>query len=170
MENRPGEGGRHVKRTSILLQPLSQASNYQPDQEHISSELERLKVFVPEVSYNDSHDLLMIALAYVEHYRGDVLRLEHEKEFLCVALSQAWQQAKYDLVVRLVRELAQLTGRLNDFTEAEHILHLGIEACRRIQDKQHLVYFLNRLGVLHFSHGKYQQGRRILAHKLAACW
>ena len=150
-----------MKRTSILLQPLSQASNYQPDQEHISSELERLKVFVPEVSYNDSPDLLIIALAYIEHYRGDVPRLEHEKEFLCVALSQAWQQAKYDLVVRLVRELAQLTGRLNDFTEAEHMLHLGIEACRRIQDKQHLVNFLNRLGVLHFSHGKYQQGRRI---------
>ena len=150
-----------MKRTLALLQPLSQASNYQPDPEYLSNEMERLKVFVPEVSHNDSCDLLMVALAYVEHCRGDVLRLEHEKEFLCVALSQAWQQAKYDLVVRLVRELARLAGRLTDLTEAEQILHLGIEACRRIQDRQHLVYFLNRLGVLNFSHGKYQQGRRI---------
>jgi ATP/maltotriose-dependent transcriptional regulator MalT len=150
-----------VKRTSTLLQPLSHAINYQPDPEHISDELERLRVFVPEVSHNDSRDLLMVALAYVEHFRGDVLQLEHEKEFLCVALSQAWQQAKYDLVVLLVGELAQIAGRLNDLTEAEQILHLGIEACRRTQDRQHLVYFLNRLGVLLFSHGKYQQGRRI---------
>lgn len=150
-----------MKQTLALLQPLSQTSNNQLDIEYISSELERLKVFVPEVSQNDSRDLLMIALAYVEHFRGDVLRLEHEKEFLCVALNQAWQQAKYNLVVRLVRELAQLTGRLNDFTQAEQILHLGIEACRRIQDKRHLIYFLNRLGILLFSHGKYQQGRRV---------
>lgn len=150
-----------MKRTSTLLQPLSEATKYQPDPEYISDELERLKVFAPEASQNDSRDLLMVALAYVEHYQGDVLRLEHEKEFLCVAHSQAWQQAKYDLVVRLVRELAQLAGRLNDLTEAEEILHLGIEACRRTQDGQHLVYFLNRLGVLLFSHGKYQQGRRI---------
>src|SRR5260370_30679541 len=116
---------------------------------------------MPEVSHNDSQDLLKVGLAYVEHYRGDVLRLEHEKEFLCVVLSQAWQQAKYDLVVKLVRELAQLAGHLNDLTEAEQILHLGIEACRRTQDRHHLVYFLNRLGILLFSHGKYQQGRRI---------
>ena len=85
----------------------------------------------------------MVALAYVEHCRGDVLRLEHEKEFLCVALNQAWQKAQYSHVKSLVRELAQLTGRFNDFTEAEQILLLGIEACRRIQDRQHLVYFLN---------------------------
>jgi ATP/maltotriose-dependent transcriptional regulator MalT len=150
-----------VKRTSTLLQLLSHVTNYQPDPEHISDELERLKVFVPGVSHNDSRDLLMVALAYVEHFRGDVLQLEHEKEFLCVALSQAWQQEKYDLVVRLVRELTQIAGRLNDLTEAEQILHLGIEACRRTQDRQHLVYFLNRLGALLFSHGKYQQGRRI---------
>ena len=150
-----------MKQMPSLFQPFSYGTFYQPDSERISDKLERLKLLVPEASSIDSRDLLALALAYVEHYRGDVLQLEHEREFLFAAVTQAWQRAAYSVVVRLVTGLAQLAGRFSNYAEAEHLLHLGIEASRRTHDQQHLTYFLNRLGGLLFSHGKYRQGRRV---------
>lgn len=150
-----------MKQTPSLFQPLKHGSFSQPDSERISDKLERLKLLVPEASPIDSCDLLALALAYVEHYRGDVLQLEHEREFLFGAVTQAWQQAAYSVVVRLVTGLAQLAGRFSNYAEAELLLHLGIAASRRTHDQQHLSYFLNRLGGLLFSHGKYRRGRRV---------
>ncbi len=139
----------------------STSTLFQSNSLRIPDELERLELLVPEVAHTTSRDLQAYALAYIDHYQGDVLQLEHEREFLYAALTEAWQQAKYAIVIRLVAGLAHIVSRLNNLTEAEHILYLGIEASRHTQDKQHLAYFLNRLGSLLFSCGKYQQGYRI---------
>lgn len=124
------------------------------------ADLERLALLVPEAAHPDHHDPLGYALAYVEHYQHDVLQLEAEREFLYASLHQAWQRSAYPVVVRLVAGLAYVVGRISTLAEAEHILRLGIEACRRIQDRRHLATFLNRLGGLLFAHGKYRQGWR----------
>lgn len=140
---------------------LQHGTCYQLDSARIADELERLELLVPEIAHNASRDLQAYALAYVERYQGDVLQLEHAREFLYAALTQAWQRAEYAAVVRLVAGLAHLASRLSNFAEAEYILQLGIAASRRTQDRQHLAYFLNRLGGLLFSHGNYSQGRRV---------
>ncbi|MDQ6661010.1 MAG: hypothetical protein M3Z24_08605, partial [Chloroflexota bacterium] len=134
---------------------------YQLDSAQILHELEYLELLVPEISHTSARDLQTYALAYVEHYQDDVLQLEHEWKFLYGALLQAWQRVEYAVVVRLAISLAHPAGRLNNSTVAEHILHLGIAASRRTQDREHLACFLNRLGGLLFSHGKYQQGWRV---------
>jgi DNA-binding CsgD family transcriptional regulator len=149
-------------RSSTLLQHAS----YIPDPARIANELGRLELLVPETSHTTANDLLNCALAYVEHYRYDVLQLEHEWEFLYAALIAAWQQAQHTIVIRLVSSLAHIVGRLHTSTVAEHILHLGIGASRRTQDVEHLTCFLNRLGCLLFSHGKYSQGWRIWCKSL----
>ena len=132
----------------------------------IAHELERLELLVPEVAHAAAGDLLTCALAYVEHYQDDVLQLEHEWEFLYAALIQAWQQAQHAIVIRLVSSLAHLVCRPSTSAVAEHILHLGIGASRRTQDWEHLTCFLNRLGCLLFSRGKYHQGWRIWCKSL----
>lgn len=152
-----------MKPTADQFQPLTlpNETGYQPDSVRTAQEMERLELLVPEISRTPMRDLQTYALAYVERYQDDVLQLEHEWEFLYAALTQAWQQAEYAVVVRLVTSLAHPVGRLSNPAVAEHILHLGIEASRRTQDRGHLARFLNRLGGLLFSHGKYRQGRQI---------
>ncbi len=103
-------------------------------------------------------DLLTYALAYVERYQGDILQLEHEWDFLYAALLQAWRLEEYAAVVFLVRHLACLADRRDNLEEATCMLHIGIDASRRVNDRQQLAYFLNRLGGLLYAHGKYRQG------------
>ena len=134
---------------------------FQSNKTWIPDALERVELLVPELSSTPRRDLQTYALAFVERYQSDVLQLESEQEFLYAALTQAWQQGKYAVVIRLVAGLTHLVSRLSNLAEAEQILYLGIEASRYTQDKQHLAYFLNRLGGLLFSRGKYQQGYRI---------
>lgn len=120
--------------------------------------MERIELLVPETVRSDARDLLTYALAYVERYEGDVLQLEHEWDFLYAALLQAWRLEEYAAVVFLVRGLACLADRRDNFKEATCMLHIGIDASRRVNDRQQLACFLNRLGGLLYAHGKYRQG------------
>ncbi|HVB24246.1 MAG TPA: helix-turn-helix transcriptional regulator [Ktedonobacteraceae bacterium] len=117
--------------------------------------MERLEQFEPMAMHAVAHDAQSYALAYVEHYQGNVPQLEREREFLLAALAQAWEQEKYTTVVRLMIGLAYLAGRLGNDAEGQRILLWSIEACRRTHDRYHLATFLNRLSGLLWSHGKY---------------
>ncbi len=92
--------------------------------------MERLEQFEPMVVHAAAHDALSYALAYVEHYQGNVPQLEREREFLLAALAQAWEQEKYTVVVRLMTGLAYIAARLGNNMEGQRILLRGIEACR----------------------------------------
>jgi len=124
----------------------------------MAGEMERIELLVSETVRSDARNLLTYALAYVERYQGDVLQLEHEWDFLYAALLQAWRLEEYAAVVFLVRGLACLADRRDNFKEATCMLHIGIDASRRVNDRQQLAYFLNRLGGLLYAHGKYRQG------------
>lgn len=117
--------------------------------------MERLDQFEPAVVHAASHDAQTYALAYVEHYRGNVPQLEREREFLLAALAQAWQQEKYTSIVRLMTGLAYLAGRLGNDAAGQRILLWGIDACRHTHDWYHLVTFLHRYSELLWSYGQY---------------
>ena len=119
--------------------------------------MERLDQFEPAVVHAAAHDAQSYALAYVEHYRGNVPQLEREREFLLAALAQAWQKGKYTSVVRLMTGLAYLAGRLGNHAEGQRMLLWGIDACRHIHDRYHLATYLHRYSELLWSHGQYTQ-------------
>lgn len=121
----------------------------------LTAAMERLEQFEPMVVGDAAHDAQSYALAYVEHYTGNVPQLEREREFLLAALAQAWEQEKYTIVVRLMIGLAYLAGRLGDNVEGQRILRRGIEACRRTHNQYHMATFINRLSGLLWSHGNY---------------
>lgn len=124
-------------------------------------DLERLELLLPEVAHLATRDPQVYALAYVERYQDDCVYLEHEWDFLAMAQLRAWQQEKYEVVVRLATALAHPAGRRANLAEAEQALQLGIEASRFLQDTRHLASFLNRLGCLKVACGHYQQGQQI---------
>ena len=128
--------------------------------------MERLELLEPEVVSDTQRSVQAYALAYVEHYRGDVPQLERERDFLFAALTQAWLGEQYTQVVQLMADLTYLVGRLHHFDEGECVLLWGIQASRRIHDQQHLAYFLNRLGGLLFSRGKFDQAQQVWRESL----
>jgi len=132
----------------------------------MAEELQRLELLVPEAARLSDADLPVYTLAFIEHYQGDTPQLEGEWDLLFAALAQSWQCADYATVVRLVAGMARPAGRLCSVAEAEHLLHLGIEASRRVQDHLHQARFFNRLGGLLFSRGRYWQGRQIWSASL----
>jgi hypothetical protein len=67
---------------------------------------------------------------YIERYRGNVPRLECEREAIATALLHAWRQERYAQVIQLADVLAYLAGRRDNADEGEHLLRLGIEASR----------------------------------------
>lgn len=152
-----------MKYSSVQSRPpaLLQHGFYLSDPVWTAQELERIESLVPEISHTTTRDLLTYALAFIERYRDDVLQLEHEWEFLYAALLEAWRQSQDAIVIQLVNSLAHLVGRHSTAAIAEHVLHLGIGASRRLGDWEHLTCFLNRLGGLLFARGKYAQGWRI---------
>ena len=119
--------------------------------------MERLDQVEPAIVHTASHDAQSYALAYVEHYGGNVPQLEREREFLLAALAQAWQQEKYTSVVRLMTGLAYLAGRLGNNAEGQRILLWGIDACRQTHDRYQLATFLHRFSELLWSRGQYTQ-------------
>jgi DNA-binding CsgD family transcriptional regulator len=157
-----------MKYTPLQSRSLALPHNtcYLSDPLWIAHQLKRLELLVPEYSHAATNDLQTCALAYIERYQDDVLQLEHEWEFLYAALLQAWQQSQNAIVIRLVGSFAHLVCRPSASAVAEHVLHLGIAASRRTQDREHLTCFLNRLGCLLFSRGKYKQGWRIWCKSL----
>jgi DNA-binding CsgD family transcriptional regulator len=150
-----------MQHTPGQLQLLTRARALWSDPEWLAQGLERLTLLVPELAHGAMPDLPSCALAYVARYGHDVPQLQHEWELLYAALTLAWQRAEYAVVVQLADALAHLADRLQESTVGEHILHLGIAASRRVQDRQHLIRFLNRLGGLLFAHGQYRQGQRL---------
>jgi len=110
--------------------------------------LERLNHLEPKIVHAARGDAWAYALAYVERYRGDLVRLEHEQEFLLATLAQLWQREQHGLVVRLVSCLGQLINRLAADKTGERVLHWGVEASQQVHDRYHTARFLNHLGVL----------------------
>lgn len=155
--------------TPVRIQPphISSHEPLQRDASEIARQFGRLELLAPEVSHvASSRDALAYALAYAERYRGNVLQLEHEWDFLTYALEQAWHQEDYAAVVRLAAVLAQPAGRRRELAEARYVLRLGIAASRRLQDRHHFALFLNCFGSLLFSHGKYWPGQRLWSTSL----
>lgn len=97
---------------------------------------------------------------YIECYRGNVPRLECEREAIATALLQAWRQERYAQVVRLADALAYLAGRRDNASEDERLLRLGIEASRYSGERYHLARFLNRLAGVLWARGQYQRAEQ----------
>ena len=157
-----------MKQNPLRIQPLAlpHASCYTPDPARITNGLKRLELLMPEINGNSPEDLSRYALAFIQRYQDDVLQLEMEWELLYAALVSAWQRKDYTTVVLLVAAMARPVGRICSMAEAEHLLHMGVEASRQIQDNQHYVSFLNRLGGLLFSHARYWLGRQVWSASL----
>ena len=157
-----------MKQNSLRFQPLAlpHTGCYAPDPARITNGLKRLELLMPEIISRSPEDLSRCALAFIERYQDDVLQLEMEWEILYAALVSAWQRKDYATVVRLVAVMARPVCRICSIAYAEHLLHIGIEASRRIHDNQHYVSFLNRLGGLLFSHARYWLGRQIWSASL----
>lgn len=128
---------------------------------HITKAMERLELLIPDVTRHTSRNLQEYALAYTERYQGDMLRLEHEWDFLSTALLEAWRHERFTIVAQLATALAYPTGRHTSLPEARSLLQMGIAASRRTRDQERLAALLSRLGNLLFTHGKYQQGWRL---------
>ncbi len=148
---------------TLFQEPVGSYSlGEQPVPAHDLADLERLERLLPEAAHHlGTRDAQEYALAYAERYQGDVMHLEHEWEFLAAAQLRAWQQEKYEVVIRLTTALAYPAGRRANLVEAEQVLQVGIEACRCLSDTQHLASFLNRQGGLMIAHGHYYQGQQL---------
>lgn len=128
--------------------------------------VERLNHLEPEIVHTARGDAWAYALAYVERYRGDLVRLEHEREFLLTALAQIWQQEQYGLVVRFVSSLGHFINRLAANKTGERILLWGVEASQQIHDRYHTARFLNHLGVLLVHHTEFARARQVWERSL----
>ena len=143
-----------------MVDPLICGARYLRQPTLVFHALERMEMLEPELMRGVCCDLLPYALVYVEQYRGDVPRLEREREFLCAALVQAWRQERHADVLPLAEGLSYLVGRFKDPADADCILLWGIEAAGRLQDKRRRAYLLNRRGNLLFSRGQ-EKGRQL---------
>src|SRR6266852_5501418 len=148
------------------LLALPHANSYAPDPARITDALKRLEMLTPEVASRDLDDLPTYALEYIARYQDDVLQLEMGWEVLYAALVRAWERKEYGTVVALVAAMARPAGRICSMAEAQPLLQMGIEASRHIQDNQHCVFFLNRLGGLLFTSARYWLGRQVWSSSL----
>ena len=121
---------------------------------------------MPEAASCDLDDLPLYALKYIERYQDDMVQLEMGWEVLYAALARAWERKDYTTVVSLVAGMARPAGRICSMAEAERLLQMGIEASCLVQDNQHRVYFLNRLGGLLYTHASYWLGRQVWSASL----
>lgn len=129
--------------------------------------MDRLEQLDPEVVLTAQRNLQSYALAYTEHFSGDVPHLEREREFLLGMLAHMWNQRQYPLVVHFLRRIVLLTGRLGSYEQAERLLNWGIQASEQTQDQYHLASFLGYLGKLYTYHGRLAQARVTSEQSLA---
>ena len=148
------------------LLALPETGRYIPAPARITDALKRLEPLAPDVASRDMDHLPMYALKYIERYQDDVPQLETGWKVLYAALACAWERKDYASVVALVAGMARPAGRICSLAEAEHLLWMGIEASRCVQDNQRCAYFLNRLGGLLFTHASYWFGRQIWSASL----
>jgi hypothetical protein len=133
----------------------------------LAATMERIALLVPEVSGTLCNPQVY-AITYADHYKDDILQLESEWEFLAAVLVQTWHKEDYFAVVHLIAILAPVVARLADRTEAEQILHLGIAASNKIEDRLHLAYFMNCLGCSVYAQGKISPRTKTLARRAAS--
>lgn len=163
-------GGNHLKQSPLHFQLLasrpSRANYYASDCASIDAAVKRLALLMPEAGSSTLDDLPLFALKYIERYQDDVLQLEIGWEILRAALARAWEDKNYATVVSLVAGMAQPAGRICSLVEAERLLQMGIQASHRVQDNQHCIFFLNRLGGLLYTHASYWLGRQVWSASL----
>ena len=129
--------------------------------------MERLDQLEPHIVHAARRNVETYALAYLEHYRGEVAALEREREFLLATLTHLWQQKQYPLVIRFVTGLLPLVGRLGNYQTSKHIILRGIQASKYVQDQYHLAFFLYYLGKLLSFHGQLRAAQEILEESQA---
>lgn len=130
--------------------------------------MERIEQFELDVARRVEQRMpLSYALAYVEHYTGDVPNLEREREFLLAVLAQAWGQERYTQVVQLMKGLASLAGRLGNNDVGRRMLTWGIQSCQQTHDRYSLASFLSCLSGLLWSQGKYDEARQTWTESMA---
>lgn len=149
-----------------LAKPSVHPHDYTLTSTWLADNLERLNLLLPGVALCAKSDLQTCALAYIERYGDDLLQLEHEHEFLYMALLRAWGAGQFDACTRLASAMAHVVGRLPDPPRAEQIVRLGIEASRLCGDQTRFLSLINRLGGLLFSQGKYRHGSRLWQRSL----
>ncbi|SRR5579884_1369832 len=151
-----------------VAQPSIFHTRFQNDPLACAYAMERLELLEPQAISGAPRSLQGYALAYMEHYSGNISQLEREREFLFAAFLQAWQQEQYAQVTHLMANLLYITGRLDNPAEAEQALLWSIQASRYTHDYPHLAHFLNRLSGLLWSQGKYTQARQVWKESLEA--
>jgi tetratricopeptide (TPR) repeat protein len=126
-----------------------------------------LHLLDPEIVGSARRNIQSYALAYVEHYQGDVARLEQERQFLQATLERAWQQKQYEQVLQLVLGLRPLMGLLGADKEGERLLSWGVEASQYLRDWYHTMRLSNHLGVLLYYRGDLARARRLFQQSLS---
>lgn len=127
----------------------------------LARELERLAPLVPEVGGVTAREAPAFAVAFVEHYAGDVPQIEHARAFLMAVLWEAWRCEDDAVVVRVAGGLAHVAGRLREPGAAERALRLGAGAAQRLGDGPRRAHLLHALGCLEFAHGRAIRGWRL---------
>ncbi len=101
------------------------------------------------------HNVQAYALKYIERWKGELLHIEREYEFLVTALRWAVQNAQYGHIVQFVEGLLPLATYRHNYEEGERLILCGIEASKHLADHFHQMIFLNGLGLLSRRHEKY---------------
>lgn len=113
------------------------------------------------LSQEEEQELARLRAAMERHQEKSGDDPQWEPEVRLTVVEQAWASEQYGLVVALVAALTLLSERTEEETIEEDMLRLGIEASRRIQDRDHLVRFLEALGRLYSSRGDFERARGI---------
>ena len=127
--------------------------------------MERLERLEPEVVRAARCNVQSYALAYLQRYQGERIKLANERDFLLAALTQAWCEKQYPLVARFVSGLLPLLGQLGSFSE--RMLLWGLDACQSIHDRQLMAVFLQCLGSLYSTRGQLVSARCMFEESLA---
>lgn len=122
---------------------------------------DRLQTFDPEVVKTAESNIQSFALAYVERYQKDTVRLERERELLLATMAQARHNEQYPEVVQFMSLLLYFFGWNGRFDEAEQVLGWGIHASQHLKDRYNQSRFMSRLGGLICYRGKLDQARSI---------
>jgi tetratricopeptide (TPR) repeat protein len=122
--------------------------------------VERLEQLDPAVAAIARRGVREFALAFVERHQNEPRVLERERDLLLAVLTQAWNEADYSVVVRLVAGLWHLVSRVGSAALTARTLAWGISASQHLNDQYHLARFLGRLGSLRYYHGETDQARQ----------
>lgn len=108
------------------------------------------------------HNLLSYALTYADRHGDDIPGMERAGGLgvVMVGLELAWNEKRYDVVVRLVRQLLPLSGRMEG-DEGERLLQKGLYASQQLHDQRAIIAFLDRLASLRCYRGDLSNARQM---------